>query len=116
MLMNFILVGIGGGLGASLRAFISDLIKKKWSYNYPMATFLINITGAFLLGVIIHFHSDDVWKVFLGTGLMGGYTTFSTFHYEAVSLINTGRKKTFFLYYILSIVCGLIAAMLGMIL
>ena len=109
------MVGIGGGIGASLRAFLSEFIKKKWNTAFPLATFLINVTGAFLLGLIIHYHIDDMWKLFFGTGLLGGYTTFSTFHYEAISLIRSGRKKIFFLYYLLSIVCGMIAALLGMI-
>jgi CrcB protein len=116
MLLNFVMVGIGGGIGASFRAFLSDVIKKRWNLNYPLATFLINVTGAFLLGVIIHYYSDGMWKLLFGTGLMGGYTTFSTFHYEAVSLIRSGRKRAFLLYYILSVVCGIIAAFLGIIL
>lgn len=116
MLLNFILVGVGGGIGASFRAFLSDLIKKKWRSDYPLATFLINVSGSFILGLIIHYHSDDIWKLLLGTGIMGGYTTFSTFHYESVSLIKSGRKKMFLLYYVLSVVSGVAAAFLGLLL
>lgn len=114
MLLNIILVGIGGGIGASLRALLTDLIKKIWNHSFPLATFIINITGSFLLGVILHYHSNDLWKLLLGTGVMGGYTTFSTYHYEAVSLLKAHKKLTFLLYYSLSVICGLIAAILGL--
>lgn len=116
MIIDFILVGIGGGIGAAFRAFLSDQVKRKWKGHYPMATFLINITGSFLLGLIIHYHADNMWKLLLGTGFMGGYTTFSTFHYEAVLLIEAGRKKLYLLYYVLSVAGGLLAAAAGMIL
>lgn len=116
MLFNILLVGIGGGIGASLRALLGDRVKRKWKRPFPLATFLINVTGSFLLGMIIHYHSNDSWRIFLGTGLMGGFTTFSTFQYESVSLINTGKKRTFLLYYAFSVICSITAAMAGIIL
>lgn len=116
MLVDFILVGIGGGMGAFLRSFLSDIIKKKWHHEYPIATFLINVTGSFLLGILLHYHESDLWMLLFGTGVMGGYTTFSTFNYELISLIKSGKKMTFLVYYILSVICGLAAAALGVIL
>ncbi len=116
MLIHIILVGIGGGIGAAIRAFFTDWVKSKWKKHFPLATFIINITGSFLLGIIIHYHADDSWRIFLGTGLMGGFTTFSTFHYETVSLIKIGMKRTFMFYYIFSVICSIAAAMAGIIL
>ncbi|SHO45591.1 fluoride efflux transporter FluC [Anaerocolumna xylanovorans] len=116
MLLNIILVGIGGGIGTFLRAILSDTIKKIWKNSSVISTFIINVTGSFLLGVVIHYHANDIWRLFLGTGILGGYTTFSTYHYESVSLLKTGKKKKFMLYYIFSVVCGVIAAGIGIIL
>jgi fluoride exporter len=114
MIINFVLVGIGGGLGAFLRAWITEGIKKIWYRDYPLATFLINVTGAFILGVLISFQAGNLWMLLFGTGLMGGYTTFSTFNYELITLMKSGRKKTSLLYELLSVLCGLAAAAVGM--
>lgn len=116
MLNEFIIVGIGGGLGAFLRAGFSDYMKKIWHRDYPMATFLINITGAFLLGLLYHYHSKDLWMLLLGTGALGGFTTFSTLNYELITLIKTGKGKIFLLYGIITVVFGVAAAALGVLL
>jgi CrcB protein len=106
-------VGIGGGAGALLRALLSDFISNIWHKDFPLATFLINITGSFALGMLLHYHMDDFWLLLLGTGFMGGYTTFSTFNYQLVFFMKADRKLTFMLYYSLSVICGLAAAALG---
>jgi fluoride exporter len=113
MIINYVMVGIGGGAGALLRAIFSDLFKKRWHRDYPLSTFLINITGSFFLGLLLHYCKSDFMLLLFGTGLMGGYTTYSTFNYELISLMKSGKKKIFLLYYSLSVICGLAAAALG---
>jgi CrcB protein len=113
MLVNLLLVGIGGGIGTLFRALLSNLSKKIWHGDYPAATFFINISGSFFLGLLFHYHKDDYLMLLFGTGLMGGYTTFSTFNYELISFIRDGKRRTFLLYYSMSVVCGLAAAALG---
>ncbi|WP_312649825.1 fluoride efflux transporter FluC [Aminipila sp.] len=114
MFLNIILVGIGGGIGAFLRSALSDLNKKYLNTSFPFATFIINITGSFLLGLLIGLHSSSIWRLLLGTGILGGFTTFSTFNYEAVLLIKTKKIFTFLVYYMLSTILGLLAAFAGL--
>ncbi len=114
MLVNCILVGLGGGLGAVLRAFASNLIKRVWKNNFPLATFLINIVGSFLLGLLLQYQSDNHMRLFIGTGILGGFTTFSTFQYETTHLFRDDKKFTAVLYVLLSLTFGLSAAWLGL--
>ncbi|MBC1482841.1 fluoride efflux transporter CrcB [Listeria immobilis] len=113
MFINFLLVGIGAGLGAMLRYGISILIKSKWKTNFPYATFFINITGSFLLGFLVSSAVGPVWQLLLGTGFMGGYTTFSTFKVESMELKWKANFRVLFSYLGLSYVLGLIAAFTG---
>lgn len=113
MFINFLLVGIGAGLGAMLRYGISILIKSKWKTNFPYATFFINITGSFLLGFLVSSAVGPVWQLLLGTGFMGGYTTFSTFKVESMELKWKANYRVLFSYLGLSYVFGLIAAFTG---
>ncbi|MBC1535132.1 fluoride efflux transporter CrcB [Listeria sp. FSL L7-1485] len=113
MFINFLLVGIGAGLGAMLRYGISILIKSKWKTNFPYATFFINITGSFLLGFLVSSAVGPVWQLLLGTGFLGGYTTFSTFKVESMELKWKANFRVLFSYLGLSYVLGLIAAFTG---
>lgn len=114
MFVNIILVGIGGGIGAFLRAALSDLIKKYFNTSFPFATFAINIAGSFLLGLLIGLNSGSLCRLLLGTGILGGFTTFSTFNYEAVLLLKSRKVFTFLFYYLFSTILGLLAAFAGL--
>ncbi len=116
MLINCILVGIGGGLGAALRALLSDIIKKHWKSRFPLATFLINLSGSFVLGFLLNHNAEDFYILLIGTGLLGGFTTFSTFNYETVTLLREDGKPTAILYYLFSVILGLAAAWAGFVL
>lgn len=113
MLVNFLLVGFGAALGAMLRYGISVFVKSKWKTNFPYATFFINITGSFLLGFLVSAAIDPAWQLLLGTGFMGGYTTFSTFKVESMELKWKANYRVLFSYLGLSYVFGLIAAFVG---
>jgi len=90
-----ILMAIAGGLGAVAR-FVLDSIVRMRVEAYPLGTLIINLSGSFLLGLVVglagHALSPD-WRLILGTGFLGGYTTFSTASYEAVRLAQQGRWR-----------------------
>ena len=80
-----VLVALGGGLGACLRYAVDAWIRARWPAEFPWATFVINVTGSFVLGLCVAGLSGGALLGFLGTGMMGGYTTFSTASVEAVT-------------------------------
>ncbi|EAD8167885.1 fluoride efflux transporter CrcB [Listeria monocytogenes] len=116
MFINFLLVGFGAGLGAMLRYGISIFVKSKWKTNFPFATFFINITGSFLLGFLVSSALGPDWQLFLGTGFMGGYTTFSTFKVESMELKWKTNYRVLFSYLGCTYVFGVVAAFIGIML
>ncbi len=115
MIKNFLLVGLGGALGSMLRyaLYLSVTVK-----HFPLGTFLVNIIGSCIIGMVLAFSlKDDYflnnWKVFLATGICGGFTTFSSFSAENVALLQNGKYGMALLYITLSIVLGIAAAWLG---
>jgi len=111
-------VGIGGGLGSILRYVISLFIGKHVPVVFPLGTLIVNISGCFLIGVfysIVARHSDFnfEWRLFLITGICGGYTTFSTFSYDGLILLKQGSDLSFILYMLGSVVIGLLATFAG---
>ncbi|HDR4561091.1 fluoride efflux transporter CrcB [Bacillus cereus] len=113
-MMETLLVATGGFFGAITRFAISNWFKERNTTSFPIATFLVNITGAFLLGYIIGTGITTGWQLLLGTGFMGAFTTFSTLKLEFVQLL--GRKKIgMFLVYVSSTyTIGILLAFLGM--
>ncbi len=86
-------IAVGGGVGAAARFLLDGLINTGRQFRLPVGTLTINITGSLLLGVIVgaasHLGAEPV--AVLGTGVMGGYTTFSTASFETVRLARSGR-------------------------
>jgi fluoride exporter len=111
-------VGIGGGFGSMLRYMISLFIGRHVPIVFPVGTFLVNISGCFLIGVFYSLATkytglDPEWRLFLITGICGGYTTFSTFSYDGLILIKQGSTISFMIYAIGSVVIGLLATFAG---
>ncbi|PFS63775.1 fluoride efflux transporter CrcB [Bacillus cereus] len=113
-MMEALLVATGGFFGAITRFAISNWFKKRNKTTFPIATFLINITGAFLLGYIIGNGITTSWQLLLGTGFMGAFTTFSTFKLESVQLFNRKNFGILFLYLSATYTIGILFAFLGM--
>ena len=83
---EILLIGLGASLGAALR-WILTLTWKKWGRSgWPIATLFINLTGSFLIGWLSNIAMTDSLRLFLTTGLLGGYTTFSTFNTELLGI------------------------------
>ncbi|HEX6757053.1 MAG TPA: fluoride efflux transporter CrcB [Propionibacteriaceae bacterium] len=90
-----VLICVAGGLGASLRLVVDGVIKSRVLSSYPVATTVINISGSLLLGLLAGLTARQFlphsWYLVAGTGLLGGYTTFSTASFETVRLLEDRR-------------------------
>lgn len=111
--MSYILVGIGGVLGSITRYKLGKFITLKSNENFPLGTFIINITGAFLLGVLTAINPDGMIYSLLGDGFLGAYTTFSTFMYEGFSLFRNNKIINAVIYIFISIIIGIGGYFLG---
>ncbi|MFB6609078.1 fluoride efflux transporter CrcB [Agromyces sp. NPDC056379] len=114
----FLLVVVGGGLGAGVRFVLDGLIRSRVRTGFPWATTVINVSGSFALGVIIGATLANLLPpelaLVLGTGFLGGYTTFSTASYETVQLIRQRRFASSFISGVLMLVFSLAAAAGGL--
>lgn len=94
--MNYVLVFVGGGLGATLRHIVNVACARCIGTAFPWGTFIINITGSLVMGLIagyLAFKGDAAqpWRLFMMTGILGGYTTFSAFSLDAALLYERGE-------------------------
>ncbi len=114
---NVLYIFIGGGFGSVLRFLMSNYTQKLWNINtFPMGTFAVNIIGCFLMGILTAFFIkiDHNLKFLLITGFCGGFTTFSTFSAENISLWQNGEYFILILYVVLSVILGMGAVYLGL--
>ncbi|CCI85871.1 hypothetical protein FC52_GL000461 [Lactobacillus pasteurii DSM 23907 = CRBIP 24.76] len=113
--MEILLTGFGASLGAISRYFLTNYGKKHWQNKFalPIATLIINLTGAFLLGLFYALKLNTFAYLFLGTGMMGGYTTFSTLNTELYALVKNKQNLTLIWYLALTYVAGFILLYLG---
>src|SRR6266852_6208284 len=94
--MNYVLVFIGGGLGSTLRHFINVGCQRLLGTAFPYHTFIINISGSIVMGLIAGYlafkgEASQPWRLFLMTGILGGYTTFSAFSLDTAMLYERGE-------------------------
>lgn len=109
----FLFVAIGGFFGAISRFGVSNWIKGKYPSIFPISTLFVNLLGSFLLGLIVGANLTNSWKLLLGTGFMGAFTTFSTFKLDSIQLAPK-NKKVFILYLGISYAVGIILAFAGL--
>lgn len=114
MLKNFLLVGLGGMTGSVLRYAFSLLIKHN---TFPYATLAVNIIGSLMIGVVMGIASKQDYfgdgRLFLATGICGGFTTFSAFSWECMQMLQQNRYYSAALYIGLSFLLGLMAVIAG---
>ena len=106
-------IGIGGFLGSVFRYLLSLLIHTKTTTNFPIGTLIVNILGCFFIGIVLGFFEkgqiSNEWKLFLATGLLGGFTTFSAFSSETFVLLREGFIGYALFYIFASVIFGLLA-------
>ncbi len=115
---RYLVVLAGAGLGGLGRYVAGTWIMAKYGGRFPLGTFIINITGSFLIGVLMtllteRFHPNPNWRLFLVVGILGGYTTFSSFEYEAFQAMRDGARWMGMLYVTGSVVVGYLGVWLG---
>ena len=117
--MNFLLVFLGGGLGAATRHGVNILSMRLWGVGFPIGTLLVNVVGSLIMGMLVeHFALrsgiSTSARLFLTTGVLGGFTTFSAFSLEAVLLYQRGQSGAAALYVLASTVLSIGALIAGM--
>jgi fluoride exporter len=121
MLKWILYVGAGGFLGSVSRFLVSRYVQQAFLSAFPWGTFIVNIAGCLLIGILfgIFERSGEVspeWRMFLVAGFCGGFTTFSSFTLENITLLRDGDYFYFFLYTGLSVILGLAATFGGILL
>jgi len=115
---KYLWVGIGGFAGSILRYALGVWIYDRMGTRFPYGTFVINVTGCFLIGVILTVLDSRVgvppaWRLAIPIGFIGAYTTFSTFEYETFRSVHSGQASIGLLNIALSVVVGYFAVWLG---
>ncbi len=117
-MMNYLIIGAGGFVGAIARYILAVWIGQRWGRSFPLGTFIINVSGSFLIGLLMtlmaeRFTENPQWRLLLVVGFLGAYTTFSTFEYETGALLKDSEWLFASLNVILSVFVGFLALKLG---
>lgn len=114
---HILFIGSGSFIGGISRYLLSQAVEVKFLSSFPAGTLVVNITGCFLIGVIYGIServqiSPEI-RLFLTTGILGGFTTFSAFSNDTVSMINSGQILQASIYITVSVVIGILATMVA---
>ena len=118
MIINFLFIASGGALGASLRYLVSSICKLYFTY-FPLGTLCVNIIGSFIIGLLANYIyskevSDIFFKYFIIIGLLGSFTTFSSFSIETIELMKEGKTSLSLIYISLSFILCISSAFIGL--
>ncbi|MFZ2361067.1 MAG: fluoride efflux transporter CrcB [Anaerolineae bacterium] len=118
--MNFLMIGAGAFIGANLRYLVQTWSAARFGPDWPAGTLLVNVSGSFVLAFFVTLTTTRLivspnTRLFVTVGLLGGYTTFSSYMVETLNLMQTGRWMPTLFYFLGNVVLGLIAAILGVI-
>lgn len=117
-LISIVGIALAGSLGALSRYLLGRFIAERVGAEFPFGTLLINVTGAFVIGLLFALTArkllSPAWQTVLATGFLGGYTTFSTMSWEGVQLARGGSSRLSLLYFGGNLLSGLLAAALGL--
>ncbi len=116
--MNIIIIGIGGFIGSITRYGMAFWIGQRWGRSFPLGTFVINVSGSFVIGLLMTLFTERLlvnpqWRLLLVVGFLGAYTTFSTFEYETGTLVRDGEWLIAGMNVVFSVMAGFIALKLG---
>lgn len=116
--MDYLWVGLGGFVGANARYILSRAVADRLGGAFPFGTLLVNLSGALLIGFVLvliteRLVADPLWRQLVVVGFLGGFTTFSTYTFEAVSLAEEGRWGPALLYVLGSNLLGLLLCLTG---
>jgi fluoride exporter len=108
---KYFAVGVGGFVGSIVRFWLATYVGQRMGTRFPYGTFLVNITGSFLVGMVMTIltertHLSPTWRYLIPIGFIGGYTTFSTFEFETLRAIQDGQFTIGLLNLVLSVVVG----------
>jgi len=111
-------VALGGAIGSAARFIVGGWFAARFGADFPYGTFFINVTGSFIIGLFLAFAQDRLYvspylRMFFAVGVVGGYTTFSTFEFETIRLLQNGEFLRGAIYSVGSVVIGAIAAFAG---
>ena len=114
------MVAIGGAIGALARYALGTYVGERMNARFPYGTFLINMSGCFLIGLIMTVLTERTqlspnWRYFIPIGFIGAYTTFSTFEFETLTSIQSGQFAAAALNVVLSVSVGFVMVWLGMV-
>jgi CrcB protein len=117
--MNYLLVFIGGGLGSALRHTVNVICPKLFGTHFPYHTFIINVTGSTIMGLIAGYlalkgDAAQSWRLFVMTGILGGYTTFSAFSLDAAVLYERGEIGLAAFYVLGSVILSILGLFAGL--
>ena len=114
---TILVIGIGSFIGGISRYLLTQLIQSKFLSTFPFGTLSVNIIGCFIIGIVFGLSERGSlsmeWRIFLATGVAGGFTTFSSFSNETISMLRDGQYWLAFGYIASSVIIGLMATFAG---
>jgi len=119
--VEYLVIGIGGFLGANARYLVAGWAAQRFGTTFPYGTFIINVSGSFILGLFLVVVQERTfihpnYRLFFAVGFLGAYTTFSTFTYESLRLLQDGSILLGLTNIFASVVVGLLGVVLGVVL
>ncbi len=119
--MEYLVIGLGGFLGANARYVVASWAAQQFGTLFPYGTFIINMSGSFILAFFLAYLQERTfihphYRLFFAVGFLGAYTTFSTFTYESLRLVQEGSFGLGFVNVVGSAIVGLLGAFFGFVL
>lgn len=116
-MLKYLILGLGGAIGTMLRYFVGGLDYKLSNGVFPSSTLVVNVTGSLLIGIfwgiMDRFTIPPTIRIFISIGLLGGYTTFSTFSLENFNLLRDGEYQIAIINILLSVILSIVAVFVG---
>jgi CrcB protein len=118
VMSNYLIIGMGGFLGAVSRYIVALWVGQKWGRIFPLGTLVVNVSGSFLISLLMSLFTEKFMvspqvRLFLVIGFLGAYTTFSTFEYETGNLVRDGEWLIAVANVLISVIAGFTALKLG---